>query len=290
MWKQKLPSTLVTLVLSASISVGMVRAENAVLEQAIKDYYAGDYQTAAGHLGEAESAEFNNAKLHYFLANSFVHLKQKDAAIREYRIAYALEPTGEVGELSKQALVLCGVETASTGKGALSNANGLGKSVIDDPLLKAAFARLQQSSDGIKQAASQDAQARASGLSKLSDVQEQMLRRNLQDMIDDIEHSHNRSRASSIEEARDEAQARFQSMQRSYESQKNGFVNAGRRRVSAIDETASNLQLLMNEPAKPGHMKLSPLGTNLYVRNYDQVPYSENNKAITETKAPQTTP
>jgi len=289
MWNRKLTSILVTLALSASISVGKARAENAVLEQAIKDYYAGDYQTAVGHLGEAEAAEFNNAKLHYFLANSYVHLKQKDAAIREYRIAYALEPTGEVGDLSKQALVLCGVETANAGKGAPSNTTASGKRLMDDPLLKAAFARLQQTSDGIKQAASQDAQARASGVSKLSDVQEQMLRKNMQDIIDDIEHGRSRSKASSIDEVKDEAQARSQSMQRAYDSQKNGFVNAGRRRVSAIDETASNLQLLMNEPAKPGHMKLSPVGTNLYVRNYNEVPYSDA-KPTQETKALRTTP
>jgi hypothetical protein len=268
-------------------------AQNAVLDQAIKDYYAGDYQNAAGHLGEAEAAEFNNPKLHYFLANSYIHLNQKDAAIREYRIAYALEPEGEVGSLSKQALALCGVDQ---GQGQASKLKDKPRGpaerhLLDDPLLKGAFARLQQNSENIKQTANSTAQAQASGLGKLADIQDQMLRRSTQETIDDLINSRGRHSNTGplIDQTRSDSTARGQSMQRDFDNQRNLVINNGRRRVSAIDETANNLQQLMSEPAKPGHVKLSPLGTNIYVRNYDQVPPAET-QPVVQTMPPQTTP
>lgn len=74
------------------------------------DYRNHDYNEAVGHLGAALPTEFNNANLHYHLANCMVHLHQKEAAIREYRIAYALQPTGKVGRYSKQCLHLFGID------------------------------------------------------------------------------------------------------------------------------------------------------------------------------------
>src|SRR5271156_1136145 len=103
---------LIALAVSAT-SAPFALADNPYLLQGIKEYYAGDYLNAAGHFGEAESADFNDPKLHYYLANTYVHMNQRDAAVREYRIAYALEPTGEVGTLSKNALILCGAEKES---------------------------------------------------------------------------------------------------------------------------------------------------------------------------------
>src|SRR5262249_42714207 len=61
-------------------------------------------------LGAALNSDFNNPVLHYYMANSFLHLKQTEAAIREFRIAYALEPNKEVGKFSKDALATLGVD------------------------------------------------------------------------------------------------------------------------------------------------------------------------------------
>jgi len=251
------------------------------MQQGIKEYYAGDYLNAAGHFGEAESADFNDPKLHYFLANTFVHLNQREAAVREYRIAYALEPTGEVGTLSKNALVLCGAEKegAAGDKNAKDKDAATAKTLPDDPRLKDALARLQQASDSIKQTASSSAQAQAAGISKMSDVQAELLKKHTQDLIDDLRHVR-RVGGAMAEEARADGAAKQQSMQRYYENSKNDALSSGKKRSSAIDESANNLQQLLNEPSKPGHVKLTPTGTNLYVRNYEFPPEQEQPKAL----------
>jgi tetratricopeptide (TPR) repeat protein len=261
---------LIALALSAVSARSAWASDNPFMQQGIKEYYAGDYINAAGHFGEAESADFNDPKLHYFLGNTFVHLNQRDAAVREYRIAYALEPTGEVGTLSKNALILCGAEKESTtgDKSAKDKDAAAAKTLPDDPRLRDALTRLQQASDSIKQTVSESAQAQANGIAKMSDIQAELLKKHTQDVIDDVKHVH-RVGGAMAEEARAEGVAKQQSVQRYYDNSKSEALNSGRRRASAIDESANNLQQLMNEPSKPGHVKLTPTGTNLYVRNYE---------------------
>jgi tetratricopeptide (TPR) repeat protein len=262
---------------ATGVSAPFALADNPFLLQGIKEYYAGDYLNAAGHFGEAESADFNDPKLHYYFGNTYVHLNQRDAAIREYRISYALDPTGEAGTLAKNALVLCGAEkenatSEKNAKGALST-----KTLPEDPRLKDALTRLQQATDNVKQNASTSAQAQAAGISKLSDEQAELLKKHTQDLIDDLKHVH-RIGGAMAEEARTDGTAKQQSMQRFYDNQKNSVLSDGKKRATVIDESANNLQQLLNEPSKPGHVKLAPTGTNLYVRNYE-FPASEEKPA-----------
>jgi tetratricopeptide (TPR) repeat protein len=74
------------------------------LEQAIKAYHAGNYTEAIGRFGQAESTEFNNPKLHYYLANALAKTNQKQDAIKQYKVALALEPTGQLAEYCRQDL------------------------------------------------------------------------------------------------------------------------------------------------------------------------------------------
>jgi hypothetical protein len=262
---------LIALAVSAT-SAPFALADNPYLLQGIKEYYAGDYLNAAGHFGEAESADFNDPKLHYYLANTYVHMNQRDAAVREYRIAYALEPTGEVGTLSKNALILCGAEKESAPeKNSKDKDAAAAKTLPDDPRLREALSRLQEASDSIKQTASLSSQAQAAGIAKMSDIQSELLKKHTQDVIDDVKHLH-RVGGAMAEDARADGAAKQQNMQRYYDNSRNEALNTGRKRVSAIDESANNLQQLLNEPSKPGHVKLTPTGTNLYVRNYEFPP------------------
>ncbi len=81
----------------------------------IKAFKAGKYQNALDLFGAALPSQFQNPALHYYMANSYVHLKQREACIREYRIAYALEPDKEVGKLSKLALTTLGAGSFDIG-------------------------------------------------------------------------------------------------------------------------------------------------------------------------------
>jgi len=101
-----------------AISIGSTQsiADNPVLQRGIKEYNAGNYNKALGLLGEAESAEFDNPVLHYYMANTLAHVDQKVKAIKEYKIALAIQPNGQLATYCHNALKALGAETAM-GKG-----------------------------------------------------------------------------------------------------------------------------------------------------------------------------
>lgn len=98
-----------------STTIGCVqpcRADDPEMQQGMAQYRKHEYVDALTHLGSALSTEFNNANLHYHMANCLVHMRQKESAIREYRIAYALDPYGKIGNYSKMCLHLFGIDAA----------------------------------------------------------------------------------------------------------------------------------------------------------------------------------
>lgn len=88
---------------------------NDFFDKGVKEYNAGNYYEAIGLLGEAEPTDFNNPVLHYYLANAYSKTNQKDDAIKEYKIALALEPQGQLASYCERALrVLHGVPPAAS--------------------------------------------------------------------------------------------------------------------------------------------------------------------------------
>lgn len=84
--------------------------KDSLLSKAIRQYRCRQFGNAANDLGAALPSEFNNPLLHYYYANCMVHLRHKESAIREYRIAYALQPTGTIGEYCKLCLDRFGID------------------------------------------------------------------------------------------------------------------------------------------------------------------------------------
>lgn len=80
------------------------------LSSGIALYRCRQFANAANDLGAALPSEFNNPLLHYYYANCMVHLRHKESAIREYRIAYALQPNGTIGEYCKLCLDRFGID------------------------------------------------------------------------------------------------------------------------------------------------------------------------------------
>ncbi|HIA53015.1 MAG TPA: hypothetical protein EYN91_13165 [Candidatus Melainabacteria bacterium] len=80
------------------------------LSSGIALYRCRQFANAANDLGAALPSEFNNPLLHYYYANCMVHLRHKESAIREYRIAYALQPTGTIGDYCRLCLDRFGID------------------------------------------------------------------------------------------------------------------------------------------------------------------------------------
>jgi tetratricopeptide (TPR) repeat protein len=100
-------------------------AANKYLDDGIKEYNLGHYSEAIGLLGEAEPTEFNNPVLHYYLGNAFSKTHQKDDAVKEYKIALALEPRGQIAEYCERALrLLHGVPPAISTSRPIKSSSG----------------------------------------------------------------------------------------------------------------------------------------------------------------------
>jgi tetratricopeptide (TPR) repeat protein len=85
------------------------------VREGISAYNKADYKSAVISFTSALNTEFNNAVVHYYLGNCFIKLNQPESAIREFRIAYAIAPDAEVGQYSKEALKVFGIDSDASG-------------------------------------------------------------------------------------------------------------------------------------------------------------------------------
>src|ERR1700729_2509441 len=67
-------------------------------------YARHEYEKAALCFLKEVRAHKGNAAAHYYLGNSYLQLKRKEDAIKEYEQAAALDPSGSAGEYSRTAL------------------------------------------------------------------------------------------------------------------------------------------------------------------------------------------
>jgi tetratricopeptide (TPR) repeat protein len=255
-------------------------AEN-FLKEGMAEFAAGNYSDASGHFGGALTTDFNNATLHYYLGSCYAHMKQKDAAIREFRIAYALDPEKEVGQYAKQALVIYGAESSPTGPqlaspmlepqlGAASGLAHAAASAILPGVVVAAPPRksmLEKQADDLKNL--REEQSRQSSVQ--TGVQgDRLVQRTTNDLLDSMKYY---TRWGAVQpKMTSDGQKQVDYLKRMYDSQKNGIIEAGKRQTAEIQNTAESLQQQMDEQAKAGKLHLSPSGTNLYVRNYEMTP------------------
>lgn len=235
-------------------SISPALAVNKFLLQGIQDYRNGDFAAAAGNLGAAMPTEFNNPTLHYYMGNCCVHLKQMESAVREFRITYALDPTGQVGKFAKQALDYLDVD--AQGQGLTKKAPEQAAPRLD-PAMERALATLdKQVGQG---------QANAGKRSSGGNLPWWM--------------SHKKG------EVPPELERYLDGLSKQYESNNPGYH---RRQPTEIQKSADNLKSLLQEKYKDGKHHLSPVGTNLYTRNYSH-PSSEQ-KPPSETQAPTAVP
>ncbi len=253
------------LVLDPALDLVPALADNESMSQGFAEYNAGNYSEALGHLQGALSTDFNNAKRHYYLANSYIHLKQKDAGIREFRIAYALEPDKEVGKFSKQALDFLLADGDSKSKD--KDSKGAEPKPPSDPVLDKVTAALQQQADQAKNAHQAGADALANDAAKRATDQ---LDRAKSDMLKDMSY-YRRGRLIQLP-LPDDALKQLDTLKHLYDAQKNAYLDEVGKHSDEVQKSADNLTGLLNDKGKAGTPKLQPVGTNLYIRNYKNEP------------------
>ncbi|MBS1956163.1 MAG: hypothetical protein JST89_18405 [Cyanobacteria bacterium SZAS-4] len=256
------------------------------LKEGMADYAAGNYSDASGHFGGALSTDFNNATLHYYLGSCYAHMKQQEAAVREFRIAYALEPTKEVGRFAKQALEIYGFDPdgpvekkpSATPLGALPGANSsalppssgrLPGAVVETPKPKT---MLEKQAEDLKNLRSEQSRLASEDAGKQG---ERFVEKSKNDMLDSSRYITRRGRIVQPSLTSDDNKT-LENLRKLYDSQKSSYLDVGARQNTEIQNTAASLQDQMNEQAKAGKLHLSPSGTNLYVRNYELTPAADS--------------
>lgn len=245
--------------------------EHNPLKEGIAAYNAGNYKKAATALGAALNSDFNNPVLHYYMANSLLHMKQTEAAIREFRIAYALDPHKEVGKYSKEALSILGVEDAPKPMCVVPETNRRMIALPPEPpprdlLVDQAMRQLRNQADTNSHMQSKLNESIAADEAKR---QKDYLAKAQQDLKDSYKVYWGRRGHVRQLPVPTDAQSTLNGLKDLYARQHQSRVEDGRRQVEELQKSARNLEELLNE--KPGHhggTHLVPAGTNLYIRNY----------------------
>jgi hypothetical protein len=222
------------------------------MTEGVEAFKEGDYKLAESRLGCAQAAEFSNPVFHYYLANTYIKLNKKDLAIQEYRIAFALAPEKEVGKLSKQALISLGLESEEK-KAAKADLPKV-KEPPKDLVLENAKNSLQAQAESAKNSSRSKGERDAMEAARIqSDA--------LAKAQKELEESIAKGKGSK------ESLKQLQQLKQYYDSQRTS-IEKSNTRAQEIQKSADNLQTLLDEKKPIGTRKLSPLGTNLYVRNY----------------------
>ncbi|HEY9785207.1 MAG TPA: hypothetical protein V6D17_07380 [Candidatus Obscuribacterales bacterium] len=237
-------------------------AQQKYFEQGKAEYRAGDYLNAAGHLGQAMPTDFNNPVLHYYLANCYVHLNQRLGAIREFRIAHALDPEGEVGRFSKQALKVMGVDLEPAGEKKAAVEPKVEKKAPIDPKVEKTLAELERQANQARDSRSRLGEGLAGDVSRRG---EDVVSRAKSEILKGLPPWYQNRRE---DELPPDIVKQIEKLRRGYESQKASHLQSAKKEASEIDKTAENLRLLLMEKGRPGAPRLVPEGTNLYTRNY----------------------
>jgi hypothetical protein len=234
------------------LSLPPALAENSAMTEGVEAFKEGDYKLAESRLGCAQAAEFSNPVFHYYLANTYIKLNKKDLAIQEYRIAFALAPEKEVGKLSKQALISLGLESEEK-KAAKADLPKV-KEPPKDLVLENAKNSLQAQAESAKNSSRSKGERDAMEAARIqSDA--------LAKAQKELEESIAKGKGSK------ESLKQLQQLKQYYDSQRTS-IEKSNTRAQEIQKSADNLQTLLDEKKPIGTRKLSPLGTNLYVRNY----------------------
>lgn len=242
--------------------------EKNFLKEGVAAYNAGRYREAVGLLGTALSSDFNNAVLHYYMANSFVHMKQPESAIREFRIAYALEPSKEVGKFSKQALIYMGA--LEDEKRAASKVTKAPPAPPKDKVLDQALQSLHKQADNASGLNSRQNSQIASDIAR----QQQQMDKARNDLMDQFRYTDWRGRTHQLPLPFD-FQSNLNGLRSSYDRQNWNKMQMTQKKSEELQKSAQNLEELLHDKGKGTAHRLVPAGTNLYIRNYQSTKKTE---------------
>jgi len=257
-------------------------AQSSNIANGVAAYNKGWYSTALHYLTLAESQYPNNALIHYYRANTLVHLTKTPEAMQEYDRAAELDPRGTTGNYARQALQVANNDTVSstavTQQALLKQANSL-STHFSQRAQTVAASRLEQG------------QNRYNQIMQRQKIEVERMNRTGYNSGGGIDQDGNPVTGwmpayspdyiAAYAERKAAQAANTLSM-----AQRDAAAMSSRaaQRSQNINESAASLAQQLANPQPSAGVQLSPVGTNLYVRNYILTPGSDNisNQGIPE--------
>jgi tetratricopeptide (TPR) repeat protein len=282
--------SVVVIALSASLTAAAPSRANSY-QDGLRDYYAGRYQQAAIEFARASGYAPQNAMIHYYLANTLVHLNQHDAAIEEYKLCYALDCRGPVSEYCRQSLhkyhqSLPDKDHLEKLRNALANdtdvcqPDGTRASTAVGGAVEKSVAVIRRQveiekrkneavSKYLAEEAVQTGNQQAKAVQARAEIEVSKLYR---------PHSHSATidpdAAIREQQIRNTARDEQDMILRRANERADRYRKVGQLKKTALDQVAQNLQSQLADNGKSSGVKLLPQGTDLYVRQYMSVPAS----------------
>ena len=284
-------------VLPASATVG-----SAPLDEGVRQFLAGRYILALGPLERAVSKAPQNAMCRYYLANCYVHLSRHEDAMKEYDMAYRLDPFGPLSGYCRRALI--GYGKAVPGESEMA---AIGRPIAAAPAARPAAGTIQyNNSDSINKAVdtirrqadvekdrhrlsfdafSSNAVRTGEGTARkiLDDADNEIKaimdaplvvaggsgNAGLAQQAKELELQRRQNLANEIRKRAetDAARIRAEAQDRSQK-----FKQYSQDRQAALDEVANSLESQLSSSRLQDRVKLRAEGTGLYVRNFGVLP------------------
>jgi tetratricopeptide (TPR) repeat protein len=256
------------LVVSSGIFVPSYSAEtgsvdnhaNPHLKQGIELYKTGNYRESMTEFSMALNSEFDNAILHYYMANALIGMKQRDSAIREFRIAYALAPKKEAGTLSRLALSYMGADNYEDGVAKPVEKSKKGDTAKEppvDPVFEKTLQMLRKQAEdaglGGKVVTPQEAE--------VNRILDENIKKSKAAVVDAIF----KANPEDVHLPGEALEHMRRVMRLSDEKMRRSGLSA--HKTGAIKDSADSLQSLLQEKNSKSAPRLVPHGTNLYIRN-----------------------
>lgn len=238
------------------------------LRAGIASYDKGKYSEAVEIFKKAAKKDPYDAICHYYLANTLLHLGDKTGAANEYYSCFDLDPFGQAGQYSRDALKV--LKSAAISPAAATSAPDSGanirhavNSISRQTTEKGKF--YQANSQVCARLVSENATAYATKVSQsaeqlVAEIREAYHGKMSQAVEDDLE------------EIRQKALYKAAWVREDAQQQAHRRTAAETRRSELVEKSASNLMALIAENPQPGKVKVKAAGTNLYVRNYSMDP------------------
>jgi hypothetical protein len=278
-YRSRLHKTIGFVFAYAFILLPVYAATSDDIANGVAAYNKGWYSTALHYLTLAESQYPNNALIHYYLANTLVHLTKMTEAMTEYYQTVELDPNGATGNYARQALQAAGSQSASSLAASPAQYSqpryqqygsfnsGLNSSqrallAVGDDLSH----YLVQHGLTLQTSSLEEGQKRYKQFLKEEQVEvERMNNAGFYDANGIWTRAYTPSDIAAYKQGQE---AKAKHALSTAVSDARAIASLASQRANAIRSSASALANELVDPQAGGKILLSPVGTNLYVRNY----------------------